>query len=124
MEFRKLSDEEQAKYQMMIAADYRKCQRREAIKSEIRKALRYIVFTPFSIAANVLSLILKIVGSILSIGLPYGLIQLYRAIYAALKGKEMTDSYAVPIVLFFVLPFIALFASWVCAKFADCIDRC
>lgn len=124
MEIRILSDEEQEKYKLMIAAENWKCQRMEAIKSEVRGALRYIVFTPFAIAANVMSLLLKIVGCVLSIGLPYGLYMLYRAICAGINGTEVVGSCAVPIILFLVIPFIAMFASWVCAKVADCLDRC
>lgn len=103
MEFNNI-DENVRRAEKTIIKERRKYERNQ----EISRCFRVVVFTPLSISFKVISVIARLVGSISSIGMPYGLYCFYRAWISYKNGIEISEIQSVFYVwLFIVLPLAA-----------------
>ena len=50
-----------------------KVNRRIQIADSVKQGFKVVLFTPISISLNAISAVLKIVGSLLALGLPFGI---------------------------------------------------
>lgn len=84
---------------------------------EIARCFRVVFFTPLSIAFNVISIVAKLIGSIASIGMPYGVYCIYK-VYISLKGgMAFSQIHSMMFVwLFIALPVAAFLIHFIADK--------
>lgn len=119
-EIRYVSENEREELQNYINKYNKKLRRRNEVISSIIHSLKYIFFTPLSIAANVTSIVFKIGGSITAIGIPYGIFCAYKTIEQLHAGVTFHDIKQTTFVcLFVIFPFAAFFFSLVFEKLSN-----
>lgn len=85
--------------------------------------IKFIFFTPFVIAAGIVSFVLKLVGQITSIGLPYGIYCAYQTVVQLKAGVALGDIKQTTFVcLFLLLPFIAFAMSALVEKIGNTLE--
>lgn len=112
----------QARLDKEMEENRNKAKCRSGIASGFFGAVRYVVFTPLSIAANVVGVLSRFVGGIIAIGMPYGVYRLYRAIVEITGGAKFNELKLWAVWLFVVTPFIAFFVDFVFSKIADILE--
>lgn len=111
--------EHQARLDKEMENGRKKAKYKSGIASGFFGALRYVFFTPLSIAANVVAVLSKFAGGILAVGMPYGAYRLYRAVVEIAGGAKFNDVEMWAVWLFVVTPFIAFLVDFVFSKIAD-----
>ena len=85
--------------------------------------IAFVLFTPFVIAFDIISKLLRAGGCFMSIGLPFGLYCLYKAFLQWRAGVPLCDiSQTTFIGLFVIIPFAALALSVVLEKLANWME--
>ena len=118
-EIKYVSEEEHKRMQEYINEYTKKRLRKRERRLKIVHTIKYIFYMPLSIAANVLSVLFKIAGSIASIGIPYGMYCLYKIILQLSNEVALSDINEAHFVFpFFLFPFIAFALSAIFEKVA------
>lgn len=118
-----ISEEEKRRGEIIVEAYNRKLEKRNKRNSAITGVLKFTFFSPLAIATHIISIILKIIGTITAIGLPYGLYCVYEVIRQLVDGKSITEIEQTGFVCLFVLiPFVAFLISGLTEKLADFFD--
>ena len=97
-----------------------KINKRIQMADSIKQCVKVMICTPISISLNVISAILKIAGSILAVGLPFGIYFLYKIIVQLHNGipfAEVSDKTFT--LLFFIFPFTAFFFHYITKKLSE-----
>ena len=113
----KMMSEAEIKY---LQNNLGKINRRIQITESIKQCLKFMICTPLSISLDAISAILKIVGSLLAIGLPVGAYYLYKVIIQLHNGvpfAEVNDKTLT--LLFFIFPFTAFFFHYITKKLSE-----
>lgn len=120
----KLFDEEVLKKHQALFDEYdAKLERKWARNAAISHAIKCVLFSPIIIALSIMALGFKFVGSIVSIGLPYGIYCAYKTIIQMNAGMALADIKQTTFVcLFVILPFIAFALAELCVRFADFLE--
>jgi hypothetical protein len=72
---------------------------------------------PLSIAFNVIAIVAKLIGSVASIGMPYGVYCIYKVVVSLKSGMEFSQIHQVTFVwLLVVLPIAAFFLHFIADK--------
>lgn len=115
-----VSENERREMQNYINKYNKKLQRRNETISEIVHCIKYVVYTPLSIATNIISVIFKIGGSVAAVGIPYGFYCTYKMVKQLLAGISFGDIKQTTFVcLFAIFPFIAFALSLLFEKMSD-----
>ena len=85
--------------------------------------IAFVLFTPFIIAFEIISMLLRTCGCFMSIGLPVGLYSLYKTIIQWKAGVSLCDiSQTTFVGLFVIIPFATLALSVVFEKLANWME--
>lgn len=123
-EIRMGTERERREHQAYIDKYNEKLHRKWERNAAIGHSIKYVLFTPIIIALNIVNMILKFVGSIASIGLPYGLYCVYKTVIQMNAGMALTDIKQTTFVcLFAILPFTAFALAMLSEKLADVLER-
>jgi len=115
-----VSDTDRLEMQKYVNRYDKKLRRNNSIISSIAQSIKYVVYTPLTIAANVVSVVFRIGGSITAIGIPYGLYCGYKTIVLLNAGVALEDIKQTTFVcLFLIFPFTAYAISLAFQKLSD-----
>lgn len=97
-----------------------KLERRQARLNAVANGFKAVFFTPLSIGAKVISFVCRLIGSILSLGLPYGIYCVYKTIKQLIEGIAFAEiPQTTGLLFFFILPFIAFGAAFIFENLSD-----
>lgn len=119
-EIKYLNENEKKKAQEYINKYNKKIRKENEFINKIIDALKYIFFTPLSIATELLSIILKFIGSVTAMGIPYGVYCLYKTIVLLKQNIPLNDIKQFNYALTFLLcPFISFAMSLMFEKLSN-----
>lgn len=115
---RPVSEEERERLLLQLQEIER--QKKEIRKEKFKRIGKFfasILFPPFEITLNAMHVILKILGGLLSIGLPYGIYCIYKMIVTYQSGVSILEmEHYGGAMLFGILPFIAFALAMISDK--------
>jgi len=77
-----------------------------ACQKNIMKVIKGIIFLPLSIGIYVVALVARLIGTITSIGLPYGIYCVYKVVRQLQEGIALAEiDETVLVIVFFIIPF-------------------
>jgi hypothetical protein len=86
----------------------------------ISKNLRFVFFTPLSIVFRIISNVAKIIGIFSSIGVFYGIYNVYKVVLQLNEGMPLAEiTHKTTALIFIIFPFVALAVHWISKKLAD-----
>ena len=119
-EIRFVGEAERAKMQEYINKYNKKMKKKDRIIGNIIHAVKYVFYTPLSIATNVVAVVFKIGGSLTAIGMPYGLYCAYKMIVQMRTGMKISEIEQTTFVcLFVIFPFTAFALSLAFQKLSE-----
>ena len=118
-----ISEEDRLRGERLAAEYNRKLEKRFKRTEAVKGVLKYTFLTPLAIASHIISILLKLIGTVTAIGLPYGLYCVYEVICKLCDGIELSEIPQRDFVCLFVFtPFIAFLLSGLTEKIADFRD--
>jgi len=115
-----VSETDRREMQNYINKYDKKLRKNNNVLLSIAMSIKYVVYTPLAIAANAVSLVFKICGSITAIGIPYGLYCGYKTIKLLSAGVSWGDIKQTTFVcLFVIFPFTAYTISLIFQKLSE-----
>ena len=122
-EIRFVSEEERKKMQEYVDKYREKERGKDEVKGKLFHAVRYVIYTPISIATHILSCAFKFAGYITSIGLPYGVYCTYKTIVQLKAGVPLAEIRQTTFVcLFVIFPFTAFALNLVLDKLSEYLE--
>lgn len=115
-----VSDTEKREMQNYIDKYNKKLNKNNNTATKIKQSVKYIICAPLAIAANMVSVVFKIGGSIAAIGIPYGVYCAYKTISQLYAGIALADIKQTTFVcLFIIFPFTAFALSLLFQKLSE-----
>lgn len=102
--------------------NYRRERRAEIAEAAFR-VIRFVFFTPLGIAARITAMLAKMIGYIFSIGLPFGIYYLYKAMNQFLSGNNLAAIEWDRAAFLVGIPFIAFLVSQLFDGAADLLEE-
>jgi len=119
-EIKYLSEAERRETEEYIERYNEKLRKKDEVHSSIGRFIKYVLFTPLAIAANVVSMVFRVGGSIAAVGIPYGLYCIYKTIEQISAGRTIYEIKQTTFVcLFIIFPFTAFAVSFIFDKLSE-----
>lgn len=118
-----MSTEEAAEAQKYIEEYNAKLQKKFKRQRNISNFFKCMFFSPLAICTRIVASILRLIGCILAIGMPYGIYCIYKTAEQLVSGVSYVDiEHTKWIVPLFILPFVLFGIYYLLDKLADYFD--
>lgn len=114
------SEEIKKRTEELVREYEEKLKRKQARLTAVANGFKAVFFIPLKIASRVLSWGCRLAGTLLSLGLPYGIYCVYKTVKQLIAGFAFSEiPQTAGLCFFFILPFIAFGTAFIFENLAD-----